>query len=426
MICIGVGMVAFFCYWRMRRKEDRKKKVFLCIGVFAFLGVAAQIGQGQAGMLEEDGSITRNLAGDGEKEAELILEVPELEKEYEMLVDIPEEKLTQQEVYQLFEAAQEEIDESFLGKNDSLNCITEDVVLYEAYQEGLVTADWRFDSYDVVNVDGTLREENLTQEGCLVQAVCEMTYAGYQSEYTFYFKVFLPEQTEEEQLLRGVKDALAEEGEQEETQSFFLPEEINGYLLSWKEKKSKVAYQFLGLGIVLAIGLRVSEAEKERRRTKERNMLLEIEYPELVNKLALLLGAGMTLNHAWNRIATSYSKERKKNGKMKKPVYEEMLITCREMESGVGEKMAYAHFGERCGIRCYRKLASLLTQNTKKGTSGFAHLLEQESEDAFETRKNTAKKYAEEAGTKLLLPMILMLGIVIGIIMVPAVLSFQM
>ena len=53
-------------------------------------------------------------------------------------------------------------------------------------------------------------------------------------------------------------------------------------------------------------------------------------------------------------------------------------------------------------------------------------LLEQESEDAFEERKNMAKKYAEEAGTKLLFPMILMLGIVIVIIMVPAILSFQL
>ncbi|MGN0351623.1 MAG: type II secretion system F family protein [Roseburia sp.] len=426
VICIVVGMVAFLCYWRMHRHEAIKKKMFLCIGAFAFLGAAAQFLQGQEGMLQEDGSIVRNLAGGGEKEAELILEVPELEKEYEMSVDIPEERLTQQEVRQLFELAQKEVDEVFLGKNDSLNHITQDVVLKEKYQEGLVTADWSFDPYNVIEVDGTLRKENLSQEGCLVQAVCKMTYGEYQSEYEFYFEAFLPEQTEEEQLLSGVKVALEEQGAQEETQSFYLPKEINGYLLSWKEKKSNIAYQLLGLGAVFAIGLKISEAEKERRKEKERKMLLEIEYPELVNKLALLLGAGMTLNHAWNRIATSYGKERKKNGKLKKPAYEEMLIACREMQSGVGEKTAYVHFGERCGIRRYRKLASLLTQNTKKGTCGLTHLLEQESEDAFEERKNSAKKYAEEAGTKLLLPMILMLGIVIVIIMVPAALSFQM
>lgn len=54
-----------------------------------------------------------------------------------------------------------------------------------------------------------------------------------------------------------------------------------------------------------------------------------------------------------------------------------------------------------------------------------AALLEQEAEEAFEERKNSAKKLGEEAGTKLLFPMLLMLGIVIAIIMVPALLSFQ-
>ena len=52
-------------------------------------------------------------------------------------------------------------------------------------------------------------------------------------------------------------------------------------------------------------------------------------------------------------------------------------------------------------------------------------MLEQETENALEERKALAKKLGEEAGTKLLLPMMLMLGIVIAIIMVPAVLSFN-
>ena len=38
---------------------------------------------------------------------------------------------------------------------------------------------------------------------------------------------------------------------------------------------------------------------------------------------------------------------------------------------------------------------------------------------------NMAKKYGEEAGTKLLLPMIIMLIVVMAIIMVPALMSFS-
>lgn len=50
-----------------------------------------------------------------------------------------------------------------------------------------------------------------------------------------------------------------------------------------------------------------------------------------------------------------------------------------------------------------------MSQNVKKGTTDILKLLEQESQSAFEQHKNLAKKKGEEAGTKLLFPMILML-----------------
>ena len=61
----------------------------------------------------------------------------------------------------------------------------------------------------------------------------------------------------------------------------------------------------------------------------------------------------------------------------------------------------------------------------KKGNKGLCELLERESAEAFAERKNMAQHLGEEVGTKLLFPMLLMLGIVILIIMVPAVLSFE-
>lgn len=50
-------------------------------------------------------------------------------------------------------------------------------------------------------------------------------------------------------------------------------------------------------------------------------------------------------------------------------------------------------------------------------------LLEKEADITMQQRKNMAKKQGEEAGTKMLLPMMMMLGIVMVIVMVPAILS---
>jgi hypothetical protein len=48
-----------------------------------------------------------------------------------------------------------------------------------------------------------------------------------------------------------------------------------------------------------------------------------------------------------------------------------------------------------------------------------------EAIQAFESRKNTAKRMGEEAGTKLLMPMFGMLAVVFIMVMVPAFLSMQ-
>ncbi|MDE7233218.1 MAG: secretion protein F, partial [Lachnospiraceae bacterium] len=67
-----------------------------------------------------------------------------------------------------------------------------------------------------------------------------------------------------------------------------------------------------------------------------------------------------------------------------------------------------------------------LSQNIRKGSNDLLRLLGQEADTAFAERKNLAKKLGEEAGTKLLIPMMMMLCIVMVIIMIPAYFSFTL
>lgn len=62
---------------------------------------------------------------------------------------------------------------------------------------------------------------------------------------------------------------------------------------------------------------------------------------------------------------------------------------------------------------------------SSKRNEGTGAAIRTEVSDAFEERKNLAKKSGEEAGTKMLFPMMMMFGIIIVIIMVPAFLSLQ-
>ena len=100
-------------------------------------------------------------------------------------------------------------------------------------------------------------------------------------------------------------------------------------------------------------------------------------------------------------------------------------MTCYELQSGRSEKEAYDHLGKRCQVQVYMKLSTLLSQNLRKGSNDLLRVLRQEADTAFEERKGLAKKLGEEAGTKLLLPMMMMLCIVMVIIMIPAYFSFM-
>ena len=118
------------------------------------------------------------------------------------------------------------------------------------------------------------------------------------------------------------------------------------------------------------------------------------------------------------RSGEDYKKQRV--SKKKQYVYEEIVLLCHELQSGVSETDAYAHLGKRCRLQPYMKLSTLLSQNLRKGNRDLLSKLRQEAETAFEERKNSAKKAGEEAGTKLLLPMMMMLCIVMVLIMIPA------
>ena len=130
------------------------------------------------------------------------------------------------------------------------------------------------------------------------------------------------------------------------------------------------------------------------------------------------------MKRAFRKIVQDYEEEKSTCGF--RYAYEEMKITCREMESGVTEAESYEKFGKRCNIQEYIRLGALLSQNIRKGTKGLNQILRLEAIQAFENRKAYARKAGEEAGTKLLVPMFLMLAVVLIMVTIPAFLSMKM
>ena len=400
------------------------KKYMMGTGVVLFITILVWYTKRGEGVLSENGNLVRKEWGMGEYEAELILEI-DGSKHSELAITVPEQHLTLDEEELYLALAIEEIRESFLGVNESLEAIRETVFVSSVYQEGKVLADWNFSNSELIAVDGTIHDAVMEEDKEEVIATVYLTCEDSSLIHEFGFTVYKEEKGEEELFYEKLYLLIAESGEKEGTELLSLPMEINGHTLVWKNKESRLPIQVFLLGMMIVCLWPAIEKEREKEAKEKRRVQLMREYSDMVNKLALLLGAGMTLQGAWRQITKNYSEEKIKKRGVERIVYEEMLITQREIENGKGEIKAYESFARRCELQKYRKLSSYLVQNLKKGNKGLCELLEREAAETFSERKNMAQQLGEELGTKLLFPMLLMLGIVILIIMVPAVLSFQ-
>lgn len=367
-----------------------------------------------------EGSITRMLRVmiDGE-EAEEPLEITVGERRY-----------SADEMRAVFDRAAQKLVPLILGENASLDQVRTDLELVTEIPGEPVEVMWELDRYDLINIYGELNEENLRQEseGVLVSLKAYLTYTedeSMQALETFAARLYPPELSGEEEAVAGVRDAiLQEEANSKEEKNVFLPKEVNGRRVQLFEEKNLRGLYVLALGPLICVLLVCLQRQNEQKEREERERQMMLDYPEIVNKLTLLLGAGMTVKSAWQKIIQDY--ERQKEARGIRFAYEEMTAACHEMQSGVTEMESYERFGKRCGLKAYRKLAALLNQNLRKGTRGLTELLGAEAEQAFEERKAVAKRRGEEAGTKLLAPMFLMLAMVLIIVIVPAFLSIQM
>lgn len=147
----------------------------------------------------------------------------------------------------------------------------------------------------------------------------------------------------------------------------------------------------------------------------KRRRALQMEFPEFINKLTLLVNAGMTVSKAWEKII--------RENKRDHVLYDEMNYAMAEIQAGKPEGAAYEGFARRCHVKEITKFVSVIVMNLKRGGTEVVPVLREQGNECWEMRKNAARQLGEEASTKILIPMMIMfLGIVL-IVATPAVLG---
>lgn len=370
-----------------------------------------------SGILQDGSYIERRTYGQGDIEVAFSAQI-EGEEPAEIFYTVEEQKYTPEEMNRMFREAVPKLGTAILGGNNSLESVTENLDLI-TYMEGYpFQITWESDSYSLIQTDGSVRNKDLAESEIVTLTAC-FRYEEQEFEEIFPVQVCPAVLTDRERLLKSIESSLEEQDQVSRTdERLELPGRIGSKNVIWKEVIQDSSGYFFLMICAAAFFLFYSGEKDVERSLAERNRELLRDYPEIIHKLALYMGAGMTIRNAFGKMGDDYRKQ-KVPGK-KRYVYEEILLLSHELQSGIPEAEAYAHLGKRCRLQPYMKLATLLSQNLRKGTGDLLLKLQQEAAAAFEERKNRAKKAGEEAGTKLLLPMMMMLCIVMVLIMIPA------
>lgn len=338
--------------------------------------------------------------------------------EREVTIEVPNICYTSAELAQKLQEAKEYVNRNYLGENSTPDRISEPLCLMTSIPDSAIIVEWQLGIDELVQEDGSISNENL-EESQQTEITAVLLY-GEKKEFLTKQLTILPRQkTREEQYWDNWKRQLEINQEDSLTKEYLrLPQQVEGKTVSYHEKQISISNILLGgflFGIAAVFLLR---EEKFRKELEKRERELRTDYPEFLEHFVLLIGAGLNIKGAWERIVCDYQETKQRE--RRHYVYEEMLVSVHEMENGMSEARAYELFGKRMGLLQYMKFCTLIVQNLKKGSDDLLHILEYEVADAFRERKDNAKALGEEAGTKLLLPMMLMLVIVFVLILYAA------
>lgn len=339
----------------------------------------------------------------------------------ELPVSIGALEYEESKIEEIHREAESYLDGVVPGENESLETVTEGLVFPDTLPATGGDISWSTDAPWLVTAEGEVLNPDLAAPE-QVEITAKISYGSEQRVYSRIITVYPAVFTEEERLLRQVQAELAslEEGSRTK-ERFFLPEQVFGYPVQQTEKGGAGAGTFLVLlAVVVPLLLYFSYFGSLDTKRKERKEQAEGCYSEFVTKLSLLLAAGNSVRQAFVRLAAEYEK----NHGPKHVLAAELKVTKQELNNGRSETVVYEDFGRRIGVLAYRRTASLLTQSVSRGVQGMRNLLLQEAKEVMAQEKAHIRQKGEQAGTKLLLPMMGLLFLVFAILLVPAFQSF--
>lgn len=194
----------------------------------------------------------------------------------------------------------------------------------------------------------------------------------------------------------------------------------SGERITWKEKRDTNSVAIAMCMVLMIPFIFMTYLNPMKKRKKEEHESVIRQLPEFINKIVLLLNAGLVLNSAFE-IAIAESLQFKKNDedyfcrKLK-----EMYVSMQNTNSSINEELR--KFAKENGTKELMRISNIVSDNVNKGVE-LTDKLRRESEILWLNRKKNCEEKGRLAETKLTLPLMIFLMVLIVITVAPALME---
>ena len=167
-------------------KAPENRRIVKAAGLIIALGILVTGADTACSRIQMTPSIERNDYGKGKKVEELDVEIGNKKKKVRTSVEVSERQYSAKEVQELFSRIIRKMDRLILAGNETLDRVDEDLDLVTDIPGEPVKVSWELDRYDVMDIQGKLKEQNISEKGVLVKLNAVLTYTANEKEQASY------------------------------------------------------------------------------------------------------------------------------------------------------------------------------------------------------------------------------------------------
>lgn len=333
-------------------------------------------------------------------------------------IDILPQIESEEECQVLYEPFVTELKKTVLAENESFEEIESDLLFPETLEGYPFVVDYRVEPREYLSKNGAIIKQPEVSQPIDILMTVSCDYFENEERLS---GCLLNTESNEEKFRREISEYLKEKNENDRSsKALCLEDYVAGEEVSWKIQKKSLIPKVPALCLLTECVLFTENKLKKREKIKKRKKEIREEYPEFAVKYSLLYNAGLPPIRALERIAAD-AKRRKKEG----PLYEELNKALRENESGMSSVEALTKMAVSCDTDEIKYFCGLICQNMRKGGKDVAKDIKRAAGESEKIRRDEFRRKSETAGTKLTIPMIILLGMVFVLIMYPAFTQFS-